>query len=168
MPESDFFTPENELNVVVIERNVDENVDFNVDNDSENVHVDEPDHGDLEHEFNVDENDVNNAENDAYLLARDRTRRVPRIPSRFNDFDMLSCAFSVFDKLDGNKSRTFNEAIKSKNSKEWLEAMQDEMNSLYKNNIWSLVQKPSNCSLVDCNWIYKVKSESENVNLKFV
>lgn len=36
---------------------------------------------------------------------------------------------------------TFEEAIKSSNSKEWLIAMNNEMNSLQQNQTWELVSK---------------------------
>lgn len=56
---------------------------------------------------------------------------------------------------------SFTDAMNSKQSKNWLEAMNDEMNSLIKNNTWTLVKKPPNQKLVGCKWLYKLK---ETVN----
>lgn len=52
---------------------------------------------------------------------------------------------------------TYRQAIYSKDSKKWLEAMNEEMNSLRVNNTWILVKKPINQKLVDRKWIFKLK-----------
>lgn len=40
------------------------------------------------------------------------------------------------------------------------------MNSLYKNETWILVQKPKECKLIDCIWIYKIKEGETKTNNK--
>ena len=35
--------------------------------------------------------------------------------------------------------------------------MNDEINSLYKNNTWELVKKPEKIRVVGCKWIFKMK-----------
>ena len=39
-------------------------------------------------------------------------------------------------------------------------AMQDEMKSLYKNQTWSLVNKPKDKRIVGCKWLFKKKIEA--------
>ena len=41
--------------------------------------------------------------------------------------------------------------------KEWLEAMTKEYHSEMKNNIWDIVPKPKNKSVVPSKWIYKIR-----------
>ena len=41
--------------------------------------------------------------------------------------------------------------------KKWQKAMDDEIESLYKNKTWVLVERPKDKKLVDCKWIYKKK-----------
>ncbi|KAL0373889.1 UNVERIFIED_CONTAM: Retrovirus-related Pol polyprotein from transposon TNT 1-94 [Sesamum radiatum] len=65
--------------------------------------------------------------NNDYQLARDRVRRETRIPSRFRDFDL---ALNVEDL----EPLTYEEALGSKNSEQWKQAMNEEMESLRKNN----------------------------------
>ncbi|CAH9139773.1 unnamed protein product [Cuscuta epithymum] len=106
-----------------------------------------------------------------YQLARDRDRRVIRKPERYRDCNLINCdisefAFNIFESLECNEPRTFKEALKSKYSKEWISAMNSEMESLKINQTWKLVPRPASCSLVDCKWLFKVKQESENVRFK--
>ncbi|KAL0399859.1 UNVERIFIED_CONTAM: Retrovirus-related Pol polyprotein from transposon TNT 1-94 [Sesamum radiatum] len=103
----------------------------------------------------------NNTEhhNNDYQLARDRVRRETRIPSRFRDFDL---ALNVEDL----EPLTYEEALGSKNSEQWKQAMNEEMESLRKNNTWVLVPKPKNASVIDCKWLFKIKQENETTRYK--
>ncbi|KAD3066699.1 hypothetical protein E3N88_34579 [Mikania micrantha] len=42
---------------------------------------------------------------------------------------------------------------------EWVEAMQDEMNSLYENNTFELVKLPKGKRALKNKWVYKLKTE---------
>jgi transposase InsO family protein len=57
--------------------------------------------------------------------------------------------------------RTYNEAMKTSESEKWLEAMESEMKSLAKNNVWELVLLPKGRKLVDCRWVLGRKYNSE-------
>ncbi|KAL2231326.1 UNVERIFIED_CONTAM: Retrovirus-related Pol polyprotein from transposon TNT 1-94 [Sesamum indicum] len=85
-----------------------------------------------------------------YQLARDRSRRERKIPTRLNDFQVAL-------NIENIEPANVDEALKSK---EWLSAMNEEMKSLEDNHTWDLVPKPKNCSLVDCKWIFKIKQEN--------
>ena len=41
--------------------------------------------------------------------------------------------------------------------KEWVEAMTKEYQSIMKNDVWDIVPKPENESVVSSKWIYKIK-----------
>lgn len=41
----------------------------------------------------------------------------------------------------------------------WMEAVESEMNSLLKNNTWTLVEPPRNRSIVSCKWVFKRKRD---------
>ena len=51
--------------------------------------------------------------------------------------------------------------MKSSNSDKWLEAMESEMQSLERNNVWELVPLPKERKLVDCRWVLGRKYNSE-------
>lgn len=66
-----------------------------------------------------------------YQLARDRESRPCRLPQRLeSDFDL---AYASYQELADKEPNTYEEAIRSECSKEWVEAMKEEMSSLSKN-----------------------------------
>lgn len=67
------------------------------------------------------------------MIARDKPRRNIKLPSRFNDFDMMHYALSIAEEMEFHKPSTYNEAIRTPEKDRWLRAMQKEIDSLYKN-----------------------------------
>ncbi|MCO5596008.1 hypothetical protein L7F22_050061 [Adiantum nelumboides] len=43
----------------------------------------------------------------------------------------------------------------------WQEAMDEEMDALYGNEIWGLVTLPKGKKPIGCRWVYKVKHDSD-------
>jgi hypothetical protein len=56
---------------------------------------------------------------------------------------------------------SFKEAMKSRHSSEWLDAMKDEMKSMSTNDVWDLVEIPKGAKTVGCKWVYKTKQDSK-------
>ncbi|KAJ0512023.1 putative RNA-directed DNA polymerase [Helianthus annuus] len=50
--------------------------------------------------------------------------------------------------------KTYSEAVKDER---WVEAMNNEMEALYRNNTWVLVDLPKDRKPIGCKWVYKVK-----------
>ncbi|KAJ0857667.1 putative RNA-directed DNA polymerase [Helianthus annuus] len=44
-------------------------------------------------------------------------------------------------------------------SKEWRQAMAEELEALHKNGTWSLVPPVKNANVVDCKWVYRLKTD---------
>lgn len=59
-----------------------------------------------------------------------------------------------------DEPKTFSEAINSEYSKEWIEAMDSEYESLMKNNTWLLVEPPDQQCIIDNKWVFRVKEKS--------
>ena len=59
----------------------------------------------------------------------------------------------IAEKLPSN----YNEAITSKEKDSWQAAMQDEINSLYENKTWVLVEKPKNKKVINNRWVFVKK-----------
>jgi hypothetical protein len=53
--------------------------------------------------------------------------------------------------------KTYKEAIRCPQSKLWVEAMREELNSMRNNKVWELVSLPNNRKPVGCKWIFKRK-----------
>jgi hypothetical protein len=56
---------------------------------------------------------------------------------------------------------SFKEAMKSRHSSEWLDAMKDEMKSMSTNDVWDLVEISKGAKTLGCMWVYKTKHDSK-------
>ena len=57
--------------------------------------------------------------------------------------------------------RTYKEAIQDKDASLWQKAMDSEMESMYSNQVWELVEQPKGLKPIGCKWIYKKKRGSD-------
>lgn len=57
--------------------------------------------------------------------------------------------------------QNFNQAMNDINKEEWLQAMQDEFDSLKKNQTWILCKLPPDRVAVGSKWIYNVKTDDK-------
>ena len=63
----------------------------------------------------------------------------------------------VSKKDASDEPLTYKEATTGPNKEKWLEAMSDEMRSLDKNQVWTLVPRPKQTNIVTNRWIFKQK-----------
>ena len=69
-------------------------------------------------------NDVSHAQHDDILVQESWSTRVSKPPDNFDDYVMLS---------DIAEPSCYNEAISVHNHAKWKQAMQNELDSIYKN-----------------------------------
>jgi hypothetical protein len=67
----------------------------------------------------------------------------------------------------GAEPNTFNQAIKSPDAEQWKRAMQDELDSLIKQNVWSLVKLPLGVKAIKSRWVFKIKLGSDNQPIRY-
>ena len=58
---------------------------------------------------------------------------------------------------DASEPATYSEAVDSVDKEKWISAMQEEMQSLEKNDTWEIVSLPKQKKLVRCKWVFKRK-----------
>ena len=92
-----------------------------------------------------------------YSVARDRQQRSRRPPQRYGFSDLVAYALSSASESVRDEPLTYEEALASKESGKWIEAMKSEIASLRKNQTWDLVDKPKGQRIVGCKWLYKIK-----------
>ena len=51
----------------------------------------------------------------------------------------------------------FLEVVTGFNSIKWMHAIEEELESMYKNNVWDLVELPTGYKPVRCKWVFKMK-----------
>ena len=61
-----------------------------------------------------------------------------------------------------NDPETFSQAMSSKESNLWYNAMRDEMDSMESNQVWDLVELPVGVKAIRCRWVFKTKKDSED------
>ncbi|KAG8472968.1 hypothetical protein CXB51_034877 [Gossypium anomalum] len=63
--------------------------------------------------------------------------------------------------IDQDEPRTYQEVVASPDSKKWLEAMRSEMDSMYENQVWTLVDPPEGVKPIGCKWVFKKKTDMD-------
>ncbi|KAM1546338.1 hypothetical protein ACFX10_046560 [Malus domestica] len=90
-------------------------------------------------------------------LAPRRSERVSKPPKRYgldNDFDEL---YLLGDNETKKDLRDYTEAMSDIDSKRWQEAMKSEMDSMYQNQVWTLVDPPEGIVPVGNKSVFKRK-----------
>ncbi|KAH9806493.1 hypothetical protein KPL71_002780 [Citrus sinensis] len=102
-----------------------------------------------------DVSELPQADLQSYQLARDRVRKEVRAPVRYGYADLIAYTLLCADELTIEEPANFSEAMESVHCDKWLKAMQDEMESLQRNQTWTLIPNPGNKRLISCKWIFK-------------
>lgn len=85
------------------------------------------------------------------------TKRQRKPPQRFLP-DECNVAAELTNDDDEPKSMT--DALNSKNSGKWMQALEAEYNSLVKSETWELVPPPDDANIVGSKWVFKVKRKA--------
>ena len=64
--------------------------------------------------------------------------------------------------LDHDKPTNYEEAMMSPDSAKWLEAMKSEIESMYENKVWTLVDLPDDRQTIKNKWIFKRKTDADS------
>jgi transposase InsO family protein len=83
-----------------------------------------------------------------------RSSRVSHPPERWLGLHEVTV-------LDTEDPLTYAEAMASPDSAEWLGAMQSEMQSMYDNQVWNLVDPPVGIKPIENKWVFKRKSDMD-------
>lgn len=94
--------------------------------------------------------------------------RERRKPGHLNDFvatssgsDEIHTTIDYCYRAVCGVPNTFEEAIESANSKNWIKAMDEEIHSLRENDTFTLTTLPKGKKTVGGKWVYSVKSDVE-------
>ena len=55
----------------------------------------------------------------------------------------------------------YEESLNSLESEKWFIAMKSKMDSMYANQVWTLVDPPKGIKPIRCKWIFKMKTYKE-------
>ena len=90
--------------------------------------------------------------------APEGSTRTSKRPKPYSSYVALMC-----DLVD-QEANSYEEVAQKK---EWVEAMMKEYQSIIKNDVWDIVPKPENKSVVSLKWVYKIKHDVDGTIEKY-
>ena len=57
---------------------------------------------------------------------------------------------------------TINQALSSSDKAKWLAAVNSELDSIQENDVWTVVERPKNKSVIGTRWVFKIKRNAKN------
>ena len=85
-----------------------------------------------------------------------RSNKIHHEPKRYG---FLITDDKTIELLDQGEPTTHHEVMMSPNFKKWLQAMKYEMQSMYNNQVWNLVDPPEGAKVIGCKWVHKIKHD---------
>ena len=68
---------------------------------------------------------------------------------------------------DLSEPKDVKEALSRPDCKLWKSAMLSELDSIKENDVWSIVDRPHNKTIIGTKWVFKIKRNSENKPEKY-
>ena len=84
-----------------------------------------------------------------------RSDRVRQVPERYRSLTDECFLMSSDEPIN------YWAAVSNSESDKWVEAMNAEMQSMYENQVWDLVNLPPHCKPVGSKWIFKLKTDMD-------
>ena len=94
----------------------------------------------------------------ALILNSNNSEEGTQVPNELQDI----MAFVTDLKSDIDEPRTYAQAMNGVDSQMWTQAMNEEMHSLEKNQVWTIVPPPTDTRVLKGKWVYKVKRDENN------
>ncbi|RVW67653.1 Retrovirus-related Pol polyprotein from transposon TNT 1-94 [Vitis vinifera] len=82
------------------------------------------------------------------------------------DAQLMYTPKEITEEIVDMEPKTYQEAINSNEADQWVKAIQEEMDSLRKNETWELVTKPKDRKLVGSKWVFKRKQGTLGMRLQ--
>lgn len=97
-------------------------------------------------------------------VIRVSNRKNKGVPPNRYGFAMCYAMHSINSIAAPNN---FNQAMDDENKAKWIEAMHEELNSLKKNQTWTLCKLPSDRKAVGSKWIYAIKTDENGDIIRY-
>ncbi|PHT40240.1 Retrovirus-related Pol polyprotein from transposon TNT 1-94 [Capsicum baccatum] len=95
-----------------------------------------------------------------WSMAQELPQQRPRKPTQrlITESANIAYALTVAQEMgEDGEPKNYSEAISGDDSAKWTAAMQEEVESLLKNETWDLVMLPEGKRVISCKWIFKRK-----------
>ena len=82
-----------------------------------------------------------------------------RLPSHYGHEGEVKFLLSITNQDD---PLTYHDAMDDSDKYKWQDAMNQEMESMYSNSVWELVDPPEDVRPIGCKWIFKRKKKKRH------
>ncbi|GJW02693.1 ribonuclease H-like domain-containing protein [Tanacetum coccineum] len=101
-----------------------------------------------------------------------RFSRIPKLPTKLNDYVVDSkvkyglekhVSYTKLNSVNFCFTTTLDKSVEPSNYYEaasdpkWIEAMNEEIDALYRNFTWAIIDLPKGRKAIGCKWLYKIK-----------
>ena len=108
-----------------------------------------------ENEYELrDESDLEEVHHEVEAEVTRRSTRERKAPNYFGEWVNMA-------KEKTEEPKTVKEALNSENKVKWKEAMNNEIESLKKHEVWDLVKLPAGRKAIGSKWIFKCKTDAD-------
>ena len=125
--------------------------------------------------FNVNENSsVDGPSNSTFRLSREfqtpakmspelnrDQERLATLRPRNNRPNYINWRLNLTTSDSDSDPISFDEAMSRPDADKWRRAMQEELDSLKENEVWTLVNRPKNTNIVTNRWVFRIKRSPE-------
>ncbi|XP_028070442.1 uncharacterized protein LOC114272927 [Camellia sinensis] len=91
------------------------------------------------------------------LIVAQESRHGKRIIRPPIKLSLLNEIYQMESELSNDDPFTYEEANNDKDARHWQKAMESEIDSMYSNKVWTLVDKPEDIKPIGYKWAYKRK-----------
>ncbi|GKD69671.1 putative RNA-directed DNA polymerase [Tanacetum coccineum] len=98
---------------------------------------------------------------DISLPIRRTSGRVSKPPQFYYGFHIEEDKISDSTLSELDEPANYKEAMASPEAAKWKEAMKSEIQSMYDNQVWNLVDTTPGLKTVGCKWIFKKKTDMD-------
>lgn len=92
-----------------------------------------------------------------HISSREASTRKKKPPVRWADESTTATYAGMASAYVCDEPETYEEALASDESSSWMEAMKEKIDSLAKNNTWTLVPLPQGRVAIKNRWVFKLK-----------
>jgi len=119
-------------------------MDESSDDEREQEQKEEQEKGDKASPFRADKFEVS--------PLRRRSGRKTQLPLKLRDYALMSNVLNIVEPINNKEASQF---------KEWRAAMNEDLESMLRNDTWDLVELPKNKTPIGCKWLFKPKVNAD-------
>ena len=90
-----------------------------------------------------------------------KSSRVSHPPERYGFLHEMQELHVHKENIHVDDPTMYEEALYDKDSSRWLDAMKIEMDFMYANQVWTLIDPPEGIVPIGCKWIFKRKISTD-------